>query len=293
MIAGAVGTQVLGRRQAFLDAAVEPAESAHLVGGFRHGAMARANDHHHRRPDIHGHPEAETPVDHRQHDDDAADEHRRAERLGHHATEEVRDGGDVTVDTLDQLARRVGAMELVVEAEDVTGHRESEFVGRPPGRDRREPDDDDGEHLGHDRDGEIEQRELCDLGARGAVGRLVDDPPDDERTGDEQAGTDGDEHAEADPPPCVGPEQRAERAPTSAARRGPGCHRDIVPHRSLRRAPDFPGAALLPTPPREYLRSQAGSERPWQSNVSTTPCCTSVTSNGRRSSTATSSGSGS
>ena len=72
MIGGAVRTQVLGGGQPFLDAAVQPAERAHLVGRLRHRTMPGPHDHDERQTDVDRHAEAEPPVDHAEHDDHAA-----------------------------------------------------------------------------------------------------------------------------------------------------------------------------------------------------------------------------
>ena len=109
------------------------------------------------------------------------DEQDAAGGLRDDLAEEVGDRRDVAVDALDQLAGRVAAMELVVEAEHVAGDAQAQLVRRAPRRDRREPDDDDGDDLRGDGDGEERQGEAHELRGAGALGRLVDDAPHDER----------------------------------------------------------------------------------------------------------------
>ena len=72
-----------------------------------------------------------------QHAEHAGQQDRRPGDLGHDLRQEVGHVGDVAVDALDQLARRVLAVELVVETEDVTGDVETQPVGDPPRRPRR------------------------------------------------------------------------------------------------------------------------------------------------------------
>ena len=193
--------------------------------------------------DVHGHTQSEPPVEHEEHDDDPADEHGGARRLGDDRAEEVRHPGDVTVDALDEFSRRVRAMELVVETQHVARHGQAQVVGGPPGRNRRQPGDDDREDLRGDGNRQEQQRQAGDLRTRRALGGEIDDLAHDERTGDEQGGADRHERAETHPTPGVGPQQRAERAPSDTARRGLRGHRGISPLRPIasphisRRAP--------------------------------------------------------
>ena len=61
--------------------------------------------------------------------------------------EEVGHRRDVAVDALDQLARRVRPVELVVEAEHVAGHAQAQLVRGAPRGDRRVAGDDDADRL--------------------------------------------------------------------------------------------------------------------------------------------------
>ena len=56
------------------------------------------------------------------------DQQRGADGLRDDLAEEVRHRRDVAVDALDQLAGRVAAVELVVEAEHVAGHAQPQLV---------------------------------------------------------------------------------------------------------------------------------------------------------------------
>ena len=153
------------------------------------------------------------------------DEHRGAGSLGDDLAEEVRHRGDVAVDALDQLAGRVGAVELVVETEHVARHRETKVVGRPPRGDGGEPRDDDRDELCAHGDRQEDQREARDLARSRAVGGGVDDAAHHQRTGDRERRPDRHEHAEADPTPHVGSQQRTEGTPTRTGHTGLRRHR--------------------------------------------------------------------
>ena len=213
MVLGAVGAQVLDGGEALLDAAVEPGVRAHLVGRLAHGAVAHAQDEEDRQAEVDEHPEAEPPVEDGQHAEHARQHDRRPGDLGHDLGQEVGHVGDVAVDALDQLARRVLAVELVVEAEDVAGDVEAQPVGDPPRRHRRRPHDDDVEHLGDDGDDEEQDPEADDDRGRRAVGGLVDDAADDQRAGERAGRRRGDERAEDRPPAGIRPDQRRQGAP--------------------------------------------------------------------------------
>ena len=75
---------------------------------------------------------ADAPVLAEQQHEDAEQEHAAAEHLHHKAREEVRDGRDVAVDTLDQLAGGVLGVERIVELEDVAREVGAQRVGRAP-----------------------------------------------------------------------------------------------------------------------------------------------------------------
>ena len=159
------------------------------------------------------HPDAEPPVEHDQHAEHARQHDRRPGDLGHDLGQEVGHVGDVAVDALDQLARRVLAVELVVESEHVAGDVEAQPVGDPPRRHRRRAHDDDVEHLGDDGDDEEQDAEADDLAGRRAVRGLVDDAADDQRPGEGTGRRRGDERAEARPPAGIRPDQRRQGAP--------------------------------------------------------------------------------
>ena len=100
-----------------------------------------------------------------------------ADGLRDDLAEEVGHRRDVAVDALDQLAGRVAAVELVVEAEHVAGHAQAQLVRRAPRGDRGEADDDDGDDLGRRRRWRgTRGRGATNVAVVGAVGGLVDDP---------------------------------------------------------------------------------------------------------------------
>ena len=161
-----------------------------------------------------------------------------ADRLGDDLAEEVGHRRDVAVDALDQLAGRVAAVELVVEAEHVAGHAQAQLVRRAPRGDRGEADDDDGDDLRGDGDGEEDQGEAHELAGVGAVGRLVDDPPHDERPG-----------------------QRQRRADAPGARRGrPNDERRAAGGRSGRARATGSFPARRQSPARRPLAGEVGFE---------------------------------
>ena len=131
-------------------------------------------------------PSAEAPVDHVEDAEHAGDQQDAADGLGDDLAEEVGDRRDVAVDALDQLAGRVPAVELVVEAEHVAGDAQAQLVRRAPGGDGREAGDGDGDDLGGDGDGEEQQGQADELGRRAAVGRRSTIRPHDERAGQRQ-----------------------------------------------------------------------------------------------------------
>ena len=94
----------------------------------------------------------------------------------------------------------------------MAGDAQTQLVGGLPGRDRRSPGNDDRQHLRGDGDGEEEQRETDDLPRAGAVGGDVDDATDHERSRQHERRADRHEHAENDPTPRVGSQQRQEGA---------------------------------------------------------------------------------
>ena len=157
--AGAVGPQVLRGREALLDAAVQLGQRAHLVGRLVDRPVPHRQQHGDGEAEVDEHAEAEAPVEHRQHAEHPGDQQHAADGLGHDLRQEVGHRRDVAVDALDQLAGRVGAVELVVEAEHVAGHAQAQLVRRAPRRDRRVADDDDADDLGDDGDGEEHQGE--------------------------------------------------------------------------------------------------------------------------------------
>ena len=167
-----------------------------------------------------------------------------ADGLGDDLAEEVGHRRDVAVDALDQLAGRVAAVELVVEAEHVAGDPQAQAVRGAPGRDGREAGDGDGEDLGGDGDGQEQQRQLDELGRRAAVGRRVDDGPHDERAGERQRRADRQEHAEDGPTTSVGPQEGDQGAPTR--------------RRRCRHPPSLP----WPPPPTPVGFSAAAAPRP-------------------------------
>ena len=144
--------------------------------------------------------------------------------------EEVRHRRDVAVDALDQLARRVGAVELVVEAEDVAGHPQPQLVGGAPRRDRRVAGDDDADHLRR-------RRRWRGTPGRAPTNVAVRRPsvawstiaPHDERAGQRQRRAGAEERAEDGPTPGVGPEQGDQGAP--ARRRSVGTGASLPPER--------------------------------------------------------------
>ena len=86
-----------------------------------------------------------------------------------------------------------------------------------------EAHDHDVEHLGDDGDDEEQHAEADDLVSRRAVGGLVDDSPNDQRTGERACRGRGDERAEDCPSAGIRPDQRCQGAP--ARRR---CLRHVI-----------------------------------------------------------------
>ena len=151
---GPVRAEIFRGDETFLDPAVQTPERAHFLGRLAHGPMPAADHDGERGAEVDHEPDRESPVEHGEHDNHAGDHQCGAERLGHDETQELRHRRDVAVDALDQFARRVPPMELVVEPEHVAGHVESKLVGRGPRRGRRPPGDEHGQHLSHERDHE-------------------------------------------------------------------------------------------------------------------------------------------
>ena len=172
------------------------------------------------------------------------DQHRGTGGLGDDLAEEVGHRRDVAVDALDQLAGSVRAMELVVEAEHVTRHRETQAVGRSPRGDGCQPGNDHGDELRARCDRQEDQGESGDLRRGGAVGGGVDDATDDQRPRDRECRADRHEHAEADPTPHVGPQQRAESTPTRTGRTGLRRHPDSLAAEPDARQHEFPSTRL-------------------------------------------------
>ena len=253
--AGTVGSQVLGRRQAFLDAAVEAGVGAHLVGGLLHGAVAHPHEHGDGHAQVDGHAQAEAPVEHGQHDQHAGDEEDAPGGTRDDAAEEVGHRCDVAVDALDQLAWRVAAVELVVEPEHVAGDAQAELVRRAPRRHRGEPGDDDGDDLGGHGDGEERQCQPHELGGAGPLRRLVHDGAHDERAGERQCRAAREERAENGPTTGVGPQEGEQGAP---ARRGFNRHPPSLPPRPRSRRVGFVRRALLPLATGSVLSSTLG-----------------------------------
>ncbi len=223
VILGTVGAQIFDRREALLDPAVQLGVRSHLVRRLAHRSVAHAEHEEQRHTQVDEHPDPESPVEHDQHAEHPREHDHRPGDLRNDLRQEVGDVGDVAVDSLDELARRVLAVELVVEAEHVAGDVEAQPVGDPPGRHRRRAHDDDVEYLGDDRDDEEQDAELDDLARRRAIRRLVDDATDDQRSGEGAGGRRGDERAEDRPPAGIRPDQRRQGAP--ARRR---CLRHVV-----------------------------------------------------------------
>ena len=209
-----VGSQVLGGDEALLDAAVQPAERSHLVGRFTHRPVATTHDDGERRAEVEHETDRQPPVEHGEHDHHAADRQRRSERLGHHEAEELRHRRDVAVDTLDELTRRVPAVELVVETEHMARHVEPQIVRGRPGGGGRPPGDDHREDLRQQGDEEEHGGETTQLARVGTGRGPVDEPTDDERAGEDEHRRGRHQRTEREPAAAVGPQQGTERAPS-------------------------------------------------------------------------------
>jgi hypothetical protein len=231
--ARAVRPQVLGRREALLDAAIEAGQGTHLVGSLSDRAVTHRQQHEYRDAEVDEHPEADAPVEEGEHPEHAGDQQDAADRLGHDLREEVRHRRHVAVDALDQLARCVRAVELVVEPEHVARHPQTQLVGGAPRRDRREAGHDDTDELRRHRDREEDEGQADERRRRRAIGGLVNDRPHHQRPGERQRRTHRQERAEDGPTAGVGPEQGDEGAP--ARRRCSGHQEIVVPERSFRR----------------------------------------------------------
>ena len=186
----------------------------------------------------------------------AGDEEDAADGLRHDLAEEVGHRRDVAVDALDQLAGRVAAVELVVEAEHVAGDAQAQLVRRAPRRDRGEPGDDDGDDLRGHGDGEERQCQAHELGRAGPLRRLVDDGAHDERAGERQRRADREERAEDGPTTGVGPQEGEQGAPT---RRGFNRHRAQSPAAPSIQRVGFASGALRPLATGSVLSSTLGS----------------------------------
>ena len=165
-----------------------------------------------------------------EHDEHPGDQQDAADGLRDDLTEEVGHRRDVAVDALDQLARRVAAVELVVEAEHVAGHAQAQLVRRAPRGDRRVAGDDDGDDLGRRR----RWRGTPGRGGRTSPCRRPSVAwstiaPHDERAGQRQRRADAQERAEDGPTASVGPQQGEQGAPARRGRRRHG--RSLPPER--------------------------------------------------------------
>ena len=119
MCSGTVRAQVFGGGEPLLDAAVQLCVGAHLLAGFANGAVATAHDQPRRCQHVGEGTERQPPIDDGQHRNHAYDHGRCAHHTRDDPAEEVAHGGDITIDSLNHLARSVAAMELVVEAQHV------------------------------------------------------------------------------------------------------------------------------------------------------------------------------
>ncbi len=108
----------------------------------------------------------------------------------------------------------MAAVELVVETEDVTRHVEPQVVRGRPGGGGRPPGDDHREHLCQEGDDEVHRGESAQFVGVGPGRRVVDEPPDDERSGDDEHGRGRHQCTEREPAGAVGPQQRTEGAPS-------------------------------------------------------------------------------
>ncbi|MEI2704836.1 MAG: hypothetical protein V9E89_06120 [Ilumatobacteraceae bacterium] len=214
MMGSAVGPQILGGRQALLDPAVQAGHGAHLLLRLGHGSMPASAHHPHGGDDVEQTTRSQAPVQHGEHGQGPDGEERGAHGLGHDLAEEVADRGHVAVDALDQLARRVRAVELVVQAQHVAGEHDSDRVRRPPGRGGRRPHGGHLQDLRRDRQGEEHPGQAGQRGRVRPTLGAVDDPPHHERPGQAERRRRRDERAKPDPPATVGSEQRAQGAPT-------------------------------------------------------------------------------
>ena len=75
--------EVLGRRQALLDAAVQLGQRAHLVGRLADRPVAHRQQHAHGRREVHEHAEPDAPVEDGEHAEHPADEQHAADGLRH------------------------------------------------------------------------------------------------------------------------------------------------------------------------------------------------------------------
>ena len=154
--------------------------------------------------DVRQHPQPEAPVDDGQHADHAPDQQHRTCHLGQDASQQFGDRRDVAVDPLDELTRRVRAMELVVEVEHMTGDADAQRIGRAPRRDGGAARHEHGHDLADHDDREEEHRETAELSDARAVGRDIDDASHDERTRERERRTATDHEPERDPTADVG-----------------------------------------------------------------------------------------
>ena len=182
----AVGPQVLGRVEPFLDAAVQGGAGAHLLHRFGNGLIATADeaDGNHSHVDHEGHPEP--PRHNRHHHHDAHDEQQGADHLDHHEGEEVRHGGHIAVYPFDQLAGRAGAVEFVIEAQHVGSQSHPEVIGGVPGHAGGHPRHHDrGDQIGQ-RDHQVGSPEPGQGGRRRPFEYPIDDLGQQDRPGQSQ-----------------------------------------------------------------------------------------------------------
>jgi hypothetical protein len=211
--------QVLGAGQPLLDAAEQPGGGRALLDRLWHRGVAQP--HHHDGGDggEGQQGQADPPVLHGDHHQDTDQGQPVADHVGRERRQELRQGGDVAVDPLDQLTGRVGAVEGEVLPERVGGQLAAQLVGGGPGQPRGPVGGRHRQRLPGQRDRDVGAGDARQDGRRPARHRPVDERAQELRAGQRQRRAGGEHRGEQGDTPEHRAQQRGQRPPVGAGSR--------------------------------------------------------------------------
>ena len=170
-----VGAQIVDAGQPLLEKPEQVGAGRALGGHLRHGEAAAAVEHRQRDQREQRDRQPDAPVLAEQQRDYAHHQQPIAQHQDHKLREEGRERGHVAVDSLDQLAGRMGLVKGHVEPQAVRDQVGAQRVGGGPADAMAHVGGGDGDQLLHQRNADEQQPGARKLGQRPACGGDVDE----------------------------------------------------------------------------------------------------------------------